>query len=189
MSGGYRVNDLVEYYSVSHGDSRPANTAITCYRTLISLIMSSLSHRIRTENEDWLPATIVKTDTDGRIIIDLKPDSQGLDFQETSRQGGLVIARCRRERGEREREREAAAHKTTQKRSFASYRQGQTHGSPRRRGTPATLKTFGNYQQMLEKFCLFNIRIWPEGPGEKGSKEKRWSSTWSSGEPDKLVSK
>ena len=112
--------------------------------------MSSLSHRIRTENEDWLPATIVKTDTDGRIIIDLKPDSQGLDFQETSRQGGLVIARCRREREEREREREAAAHKTTQKRSFASYRQGQTHGSPRRRGTPATLKTFGNYQQMLQ---------------------------------------
>ena len=80
--------------------------AITCYRTLISLIMSSLSHRIRTENEDWLPATIVKTDTDGRIIIDLKPDSQGLDFQETSRQGGLVIARCRRERGEREREKQ-----------------------------------------------------------------------------------
>lgn len=72
--------------------------------------MSSLSHRIRTENEDWLPATIVKTDTDGRIIIDLKPDSQGLDFQETSRQGGLVIARCRRERGEREREREKQQH-------------------------------------------------------------------------------
>lgn len=39
-AGGYRMNDLIEYYSVSHGD--------------------------------WLPATVVKADSEGRIIIDLK---------------------------------------------------------------------------------------------------------------------
>lgn len=145
--------------------------------------MSSLSHRTRTENEDWLPATIVKTDTDGRIIIDLKPDSQGLDFQETSRQGGLVIARCRRERGEREREREAAAHKTTQKRSFASYRQGQTHGSPRRRGTPATLKTFGNYQQMLQ-ILPFHFSTSEYGRKDQAKKVRRRKDGHQLGAPE-----
>ncbi|CAJ1398531.1 unnamed protein product [Effrenium voratum] len=44
LPGGiYRTHDLVEYYSVSHGD--------------------------------WLPATITKTDSEGRIIIDLKPNT------------------------------------------------------------------------------------------------------------------
>mmetsp|Transcript_59920 Transcript_59920/g.140169 ORF Transcript_59920/g.140169 Transcript_59920/m.140169 type:complete len:638 (+) Transcript_59920:66-1979(+) len=39
----YRTNDMVEYYSVSHGD--------------------------------WLPATVLRTDGEGRIIIDLKPNT------------------------------------------------------------------------------------------------------------------
>ncbi|CAK8989877.1 unnamed protein product [Durusdinium trenchii] len=42
-AGSYKTNDLVEYYSVSHGD--------------------------------WLPATVVKTDPEGRIIVDLKPNT------------------------------------------------------------------------------------------------------------------
>lgn len=42
-SGGYRKNDLVEYYSNTHND--------------------------------WLPATVLNTDSDGRIIIDLKPNT------------------------------------------------------------------------------------------------------------------
>jgi len=39
----YRTGDLVEYFSVSHGD--------------------------------WLPATVLRTDGEGRIIIDLKPNT------------------------------------------------------------------------------------------------------------------
>eukprot|EP00440_Ansanella_granifera_P020545 gb/GFBE01022313.1/.p1 GENE.gb/GFBE01022313.1/~~gb/GFBE01022313.1/.p1 ORF type:complete len:661 (+),score=110.18 gb/GFBE01022313.1/:1-1983(+) len=40
---GYQKNDLVEYWSVSHGE--------------------------------WLPATVINTDFEGRIIIDLKPNT------------------------------------------------------------------------------------------------------------------
>lgn len=39
----YRKHDLVDYWSVSHGE--------------------------------WLPATVVNTDLEGRIVIDLKPNT------------------------------------------------------------------------------------------------------------------
>ncbi len=57
MSGGYKVNDLVEYYSVSHGDSRPENVATTNYRTLISLISLHIKSVSSHKNRTWGLAT------------------------------------------------------------------------------------------------------------------------------------
>ena len=76
-AGCYRVNDSIEYYSVSHG-AQPS----------VYLICGA-SCKLRGQFQDWLPATVVKVDSEGRIIVDLKWNPQPRLFASVKHSHGV----------------------------------------------------------------------------------------------------